>query len=80
VALNQICADICDATGRVLSRPAHWDHLEITRLLEACVRACTLCADECALHAKHHRHCAVCESVCRACIEACDKLLRAEAS
>ena len=25
VALNLVCADICDATARVLSRPGQWD-------------------------------------------------------
>ena len=72
------CADVCDVTARVLSRPAHWDRLVVHRLLEACVRACEDSAEECARHAHHHRHCAICEKTCRACIRACTDLLDAE--
>jgi hypothetical protein len=72
------CADVCDVTARVLSRPAHSDQLVIQRLLEACVRACENSAEECARHAHHHRHCAICEGVCRACAKACDALLEAQ--
>lgn len=73
------CADVCWITARMLSRPAHWDRLVIAPLLEACVRVCTSCAEECARHAHHHRHCAVCERVCRACVAACTVLLEADA-
>jgi len=73
------CADVCDATARLLSRPAYSDKLTILRLLEACVRACENSAEECARHARHHRHCAICEQVCRACIQACAALLDSEA-
>jgi hypothetical protein len=78
IALNQACADICDTTARVLSRPAQWHPPTVRLLLDACVRACVACAEECARHAKHHHHCAICEEVCRACIEACATLLKAE--
>ena len=73
------CADLCQVTARVLSRPSHWDKFVVHRLLQACVRACTSSAEECARHAAHHRHCAICEKVCRACIRACTALLDAEA-
>jgi hypothetical protein len=79
IALCLDCADICDLTGRVLSRPAQSDHVVVHRLLQACVRECTLCAEECARHAEHHRHCAICAKVCRACEAACRALLDAEA-
>jgi hypothetical protein len=72
VALCQICADICDTTARVLSRPGHWDRLVVRPLLDACIRACTTCAEECDRHADHHVHCAICARVCRACITACE--------
>jgi hypothetical protein len=78
IALCVDCADVCDATARVLSRPAHWDHLVVHRTLKACVRECTRCAEECDRHA-HHRHCAICAKVCRACEAACSALLDAEA-
>jgi hypothetical protein len=79
IALCVESADLCDLTARVLSRPAHWDHVVVYRLLQACVRSCTRSADECARHAHHHRHCAICEKVCRACVHACRELLDAEA-
>ena len=69
------CADVCDVTARVLSRPAQSDQFIVHRLLQACVRACESSAEECARHAHHHRHCAICEKVCRACIQACTALL-----
>jgi len=79
IALDLRCADVCDLTARVLSRPAHWDQFVVHRLLQACVRTCTSCADECARHAAHHRHCAICEKSCRACAHACNALLESEA-
>ena len=69
------CADVCDVTARVLSRPAHSDRLVVHSLLHACIRACESSAEECARHAHHHRHCAICEQVCRTCIQACTALL-----
>jgi uncharacterized membrane protein len=79
IALDQNCADVCAATARILSRPAHWDQLVVHRLLQACSRVCAQCAEECARHADHHRHCAICERTCRACVRACDALLEAQA-
>ena len=73
------CADVCDTTARVLSRPAYAELAVIHRLLQACVGTCTSSAEECARHAPHHVHCALCEKVCRACVEACTALLGAQA-
>jgi hypothetical protein len=77
-ALCITCADVCDVTARVLSRPARWDQFIVHHLLQACIRACENSAEECARHAHHHRHCAICETVCRACTQACVALLDAE--
>jgi hypothetical protein len=77
-ALCLNCADVCDVTLRLLSRPAHWDPYAIQRVVQACVRTCNSSAEECARHAQHHRHCAICEKVCRACAQACAALLEAE--
>ncbi len=74
-ALCITCADVCDLTARVLSRPAQLDQFIVHHLLEACVRACKSSAEECARHAHHHRHCAICEKVCEACTQACVALL-----
>ena len=79
VAIDQNCADVCDVTARVLSRPTYSDDFVVHRLLQACVRLCTTCAEECHKHAHHHRHCAICEKACLACVYACNKLLEAEA-
>jgi hypothetical protein len=79
IALNLICADICDASARVLTRPGQWDLLTVRDLLVACVRSCTTCAEECDRHAKHHRHCAICAEACRGCIRACRVLLESKA-
>jgi hypothetical protein len=79
IALDQRCADICDVTARVLSQPGEWDEVVVHGLLQACVRASTACAEECARHAAHHRHCAICEKACRACVAACSALLEDEA-
>lgn len=71
------CADICVATGNVLSRRTGYD-AEVTRaLLEACATACKACGDECAQHAEMHEHCKICADVCRRCEEACRALLAA---
>ncbi len=78
VALCLNCADICGLTARLLSRPAHWDNVVVHPLVQSCVRACTASAGECGRHAQHHRHCAICEKVCRACVAACSALLDAE--
>ncbi len=79
IALCFRCADVCQVTARDLSRPAHSDHFVTHRLLQACVQVCTTCGEECARHADHHRHCAVCKKACYACAQACRALLEAEA-
>jgi hypothetical protein len=78
VALTDDCADVCSTTLRVLSRPFGWEHQVTHRLLSACVRACTSCAEECERHSAHHSHCAICAKACRACVHACGDLLQAE--
>lgn len=71
------CADICDATGRVLSRQTHYDAEFTQASLTACRDACRRCAEECDQHAEMHEHCRVCAEACRRCAEACDRLLAA---
>lgn len=72
---NLDCADICEATGRVLSRHTGYDANLTRAQLEACLQACTSCADECELHAEQHEHCAVCAQDCRTCEQACRELI-----
>lgn len=69
------CADICDTTGRVLSRHTGYDANLTRAMLEACATACKSCGDECQRHAEHHEHCRVCAEACRRCEEACRELL-----
>lgn len=71
------CAEICQATARLIARPGE-QHAGLLRAqLEACATACRACADECDRHAGAHEHCAVCAAACRACAEACDQMVEA---
>ncbi|AEE46179.1 four-helix bundle copper-binding protein [Cellulomonas fimi] len=68
------CADICDATARVLSRLTSVD-TQVTRAqLDACITACQACGDECERHAEMHEHCRIWTEACRACEAACSEL------
>lgn len=69
------CADICNTTGRVLSRQTEPDTSLLRAQLEACARACKSCGDECEQHAQMHEHCRVCSESCRRCEETCNQLL-----
>lgn len=77
IRLDLDCADICEVTGRVLTRQTEYDAPTSKAQLEACAEACTTCAQECERHADHHEHCRVCAEACRRCEEACDQLLSA---
>jgi hypothetical protein len=69
------CADVCEATGRVLSRHTGYDANLTRAVLEACATACRSCGDECERHAGMHEHCRVCAEACRRCEQACRALL-----
>lgn len=71
---NLDCADICETTGRALSRHTGSDAILTKVFLDACATACKCCGDECARHS-HLEHCQVCAEVCRKCEEACRNLL-----
>ena len=71
------CADVCDTTGRVLSRHTGYDANLTRAVFEACATACKACGDECASHADMHEHCRVCAEACRRCEQACNELLAA---
>lgn len=76
IRLNNDCADMCETTGRVLSRHTGYD-AELTRaVLEACAKACKSCGDECAHHAEMGmEHCRACAEQCRRCETAGRELL-----
>jgi hypothetical protein len=69
------CADVCAATGRVLSRHTGYDATLTRGVLEACATACKSCGDECASHAQMHEHCRICAEACRRCEQACRDLV-----
>ena len=77
IRLDLDCADICDATGRVLARQTEYDAPTSKRQLEACREACRTCAEECERHAEMHEHCRICAESCRECEQACAELLEA---
>jgi hypothetical protein len=78
IRLDLDCADVSEATGRVLSRQAAYD-ADLTRaVLQACATASRTCGDECAAHGEHGmEHCRVCAEACRRCERACRALLDA---
>jgi hypothetical protein len=71
------CADVCEATGRVLSRRTqpNWELLRAQ--VQACATACQACGQECRNHADQHEHCRVCAEACERCEDACHALLQA---
>jgi hypothetical protein len=78
IRLNLDCADICAATGRVVSRQTGRDADVIRAMIQACIAACRSCGDECERHAAHGmEHCRVCAEECRRCVKACQELLPA---
>ncbi len=77
IRLDQDCADLCVATGRVVGRRTASDAVVARAALQACAQACASCAEECERHADHHEHCRICAESCRACEQACRQLLGA---
>jgi hypothetical protein len=77
IRLNLDCADLCLATGRVLSRQVQPEGGVLRALIDACVAACQVCGVVCETHGEHHEHCRVCAEACRRCEAACVDLLEA---
>ena len=75
VRLDLDCADICNATVRVITRQTMPDLRVIRSAVEACEVACQACAEECEHHAAMHEHCRLCAQLCRRCEQACADLL-----
>ena len=71
------CADVCAATGRILSRQTKPQYALIRQQVETLRTACRLCAEECEQHADKHEHCRVCAEACRRCEQSCQRLLAA---
>ena len=64
IRTNLDCADICGATGNVLSRHTGYDASLTRAMLRACATACKSCGDECERHASMHAHCRICADAC----------------
>ena len=77
IRLNQDCANVCEAAGKILTRQTAFERTMAQAVLQACQTACKLCGDECAQHAQKMEHCRVCAEACRRCEDACKKLLAA---
>lgn len=69
------CADICDTTARVMTRRTDSDTEMMREMLELCIRACGMCADECERHTSM-AHCRVCAESCRRCEKSCRAMLK----
>ncbi len=79
IRLNLDCADICDTTGRALSRQVGAEVSVLRTFVQACAEACRVCGEECERHADMHEHCRVCADACRRCEQACNELVGAAA-
>lgn len=77
IRTNLDCADICEATGRVLTRLARPAPALLRAQVSACMEACKVCAEECRRHAEEHEHCRVCAESCEDCQERCAAVLNA---
>lgn len=69
------CADVCQATLRVLTRQSEPPNELVHAQLHACIVACQLCAEECERHVDMHDHCRICTEACRHCQERCNFIL-----
>jgi len=74
IRTNLDCADMCEATGRLLSRFTGQNQNLARAFIGTCAAACRACAEECGQHADMHDHCRVCAEACRACERACEEL------
>lgn len=69
------CADICTATFRAAMRQTGSNDIVLRELLQLCVTACDVCAEECAKH--DHPHCQRCAEMCRECSRDCRAAIEA---
>jgi hypothetical protein len=66
------CADVCETTGRLVSRQTQPDWSVVRAQLETC----RSCSTECQKHGGLHEHCRVCAEVCVRGADACDRLVQ----
>ena len=75
IALCTNCADVCEVTGRIVTRQTTPDVALVRAIVEACIVACRASREECERHAQHHEHCRICAEVCTRCELACAEFL-----
>lgn len=75
IRLNLDCADVCDATSRLVARLGSPAASLLRAQIAACRAACKACGDECAQHAERHEHCRICMERCRRCEDDCAEIL-----
>lgn len=76
IRLDYDCADICQATGKMLTRQTEPEPRLLSAQLEVCRMVCEICGRECEKHQDQHEHCRVCAQACRECQQHCDTLIR----
>ena len=67
------CADICAATSRIATRRTGSNEEALRAVLQACIRVCEICAEECERH--DNDHCRLCAEMCRECARDCEAAL-----
>jgi hypothetical protein len=67
------CADVCAATARLAVRRSSQNIAMLRAQIEACIKACEICAVECERH--DHEHCKLCATMCRECASDCQNAL-----
>jgi hypothetical protein len=72
------CADICAATAKVATRRTGSNEALLQEMLQLCITACDICAEECARH--DHEHCRICAEMCRECARDCRAAIDAVAA
>ncbi len=75
IRTNLDCADLCLATGSILTRHVGGDERSRKALIQACASLCRTCGEECRKHAAMHEHCRICAESCAACERACNEAL-----
>lgn len=75
IRIDLDCADICQTTAKLLARHRETNVELLRAQLQTTLMAAGFCAKECEQHAEMMQHCRICASVCRNCIDSCQRLL-----
>ncbi|HXH21459.1 MAG TPA: four-helix bundle copper-binding protein [Dehalococcoidia bacterium] len=75
IRANLDCADIAGVTARLLSRQTETDWYLAISVLDTCIHACEICAEECDAHGERYAHCRTCAQACKESADACRRLM-----